>query len=102
MLQMPLRYEFVPQRWRQVLQIIISKDTGQPKIDRLKNILLLEADYNPVLKTIWGCRLMNRVQEQNLLHNGQHARPRNLASTASLNKNIIPPDKTNETSCYMF
>ena len=85
---MPLQYGFAPERWKNVLQIIISKDTGQPRVDRLRNILLLEADYNLILKIIWGKRLINRATEQKILHPSQHARPRNLASIASLNKKI--------------
>ena len=73
----------------------------------------MEADYNLVLKTIWGRRLINRAQEHNLLHNGQHARPRNLVSIVSLNKkisyNLIQQMKQLATSfdngakgCYNF
>ena len=45
MLRMPIRHSFAPQRWKKVLQVIISKDKGQPCVDRLRKILLLEADY---------------------------------------------------------
>ena len=89
MLRLPLRYGFAPKRWKKVLQVIISKDEGQPRVDRLRNILLLEADYNFTLKLIWGKRLMKRATEKNLLHPAQHARPKNLAESASLNKKLI-------------
>ena len=88
MLRLPLKHGFAPTRWKKVLQIVISKDEGQPKVDRLRNILLLEADYNFVLKLIWGKRLMQRATRQQLLHTAQHARPKNLATSASLNKKI--------------
>lgn len=68
-------------------QIIISKDDVQPKVDQ--HILLLEADYNFMLKLILGKRLMKIATTQHILHTAQHTRPRNIAATASLNKKIM-------------
>ena len=62
MLQMPLRYGFAPKRWKKF------NDKEQPREDRLRNILILEADYNFILKLIWGKRLMRRATDQYLLH----------------------------------
>ena len=62
------------------------KNTGQPHVERLQNILLLKANYNFILKLIWGKRLMLCATQLNLLHTAQHARPKNLAALTSLNK----------------
>ena len=50
-LRLPICHGFAPMRWEKNLQTI-SKDEGQTKANRLRNILLLEADYNFTLKLI--------------------------------------------------
>ena len=59
--------------WRNAVNILIEKDTGQPKINRLRIIHLFEADFNFYLKLQWGHRLVRRALSLNLvLHDGQH------------------------------
>ena len=88
MLWIPSRYGFAPKRWKNILQLIISKDKGQPWVDKLRNILILEVDYNFILKLICSKPLMRRATDQHLLHTTQHAHPRHLAASASINKKI--------------
>ena len=57
-----------------------------PRLDKLRVIHLLEADYNFVLKLIWGRRLMRRAHENRLLSGTQHARPGHMAQSAVLSK----------------
>ena len=57
-----------------------------PRLDKLRVIHLLEADYNFVLKLIWGRRLMRRAHENRLLSGVQHARPGHMAQSAVLSK----------------
>ena len=52
MCALPTQYGFVSERWQNAVKIIIEKDTGKPKVNRLKVIHLLEADYNFVLRVI--------------------------------------------------
>ena len=59
-------------RWSNAVNILIEKDTGQPKINRLRIIHLFEADFNFFLKLQWGHRLVRRALSLNLLHDGQH------------------------------
>ena len=59
-------------RWSNAVNILIEKDTGQPKINRLRIIHLFEADFNFYLKLQWGHRLVRRALSLNLLHDGQH------------------------------
>ena len=62
-----------------------NKDIG-PRIDKLRVIHLLEADYNFVLKLIWGRRLIQRATEDRLISSAQHARPGHIAQSAVLSK----------------
>ena len=59
-------------RWQQAVNVMIEKDKGDPKINRLRIIHLFEADYNLFLKLTWGSRLVRRAVQMNLLNSGQH------------------------------
>jgi hypothetical protein len=59
-------------RWSQAVNVMIEKDKGQPRLNRLRIIHLFEADYNLFLKLMWGSRLVRRALQMNLLNDGQH------------------------------
>ncbi|KAI2510294.1 hypothetical protein MHU86_4172 [Fragilaria crotonensis] len=59
-------------RWQKAVNVMIEKDKGDPKINRLRIIHLFEADYNLFLKLTWGSRLVRRAVQMNLLNSGQH------------------------------
>ena len=59
-------------RWSQAVNVMIEKDKGQPRINRLRIIDLFEADYNLFLKVTWGSRLVRRALNMDLLNDGQH------------------------------
>ena len=59
-------------RWSNAVNVMIEKDPGQPKINRLRIIHLFEADYNLFLKIMWGSRLVRRAVLFDVLHDGQH------------------------------
>ena len=61
-----------PPRWCKAVNIMIEKDKGKPKINRLRIIHLFEADYNLFLKIMWGSRLVRRSVQMNLLNDSQH------------------------------
>ena len=60
--------------------------TGYPLINRLRGIIILEADYNWVLWTIWGKRLFKKATSTQKLMQAQQARPGHQSITAALNK----------------
>ena len=66
MLNIPVQMGFSPIRQQKpVLVMLLEKDKGIPKINRLRIIHLFEADYNLFLKLIcWGCRMVARAEEQ--------------------------------------
>ena len=61
-----------PPRWCKAVNVMIEKDPGRPRINRLRIIHLFEADYNLFLKIMWGSRLVRRSVDLNLLNDGQH------------------------------
>ena len=61
-----------PKRWCKAVNVLIEKDPGRPKINRLRIIHLFEADYNLFLKIQWGSRLVQRSVNLNQINDGQH------------------------------
>ena len=47
-------------RWSNAVNVLIEKDNGQPRINRLRIIHLFEADLNFFLKLQWGHRLVRQ------------------------------------------
>ena len=59
-------------RWSNAVNVLIEKDPGKPRLNRLRIIHLFEADFNFFLKLQWGHRLVRRSMKMNMLHDGQH------------------------------
>ena len=83
---LPLKYGFAPERWTKAIQVVLPKDAGAPKVTRLRNINILEADYNLILRTIWGRRMIWKANDTHSLMQAQQARPGCLAISAAFNK----------------
>jgi hypothetical protein len=76
-------------RWEKVTQPLIPKDTGPPKITRLRRIALLEADLNVCLSELFSRRLMPQAEKYGLLHPSQYgARKGKMAIDAVLLKRL--------------
>ena len=71
-LQLTLKHGLVLTRWCNAVNIMIEKDSGQPKLTRLRIIHLFEADLNLFLKLQWGSRLVRHAGKHSLLNDGQH------------------------------
>jgi hypothetical protein len=59
-------------RWCHATNVLIEKDPGRPRINRLRIIHLFEADFNFFLKLQWGHRLVRKACELDIIHPGQH------------------------------
>ena len=66
--------------------MILSKDACPPKITRLHNINLLEADYNLVIRVVWGHRMIWKANDTQTLMIAQQAQPGFLTTSAAFNK----------------
>ena len=51
---------------------MLKKDISIPKINRLRIIHLFKADFNYILKLLWGYRLIQQALTLNLINAGQY------------------------------
>ena len=75
---------------------MLSKGPGMPKVEQLRVIQLFEADYNFVLRMIWGRRLVWNAQKYGVYMPAQRAQPGNLCITAALDK-VLSYDMIRQT-----
>ncbi len=50
LLQLAVKHTHTYKRWKKIWNMFIEKDPGQPQINRLRTIHLMETDYNLLLK----------------------------------------------------
>ena len=86
MVNLPLKYGFAPARWTKAVQIMLEKKPGYPLLHRLRGIIILEADYNWILRLIWGKRLFRQAARHGNLMTAQQARPGFQSISSALNK----------------
>jgi hypothetical protein len=77
------------ERWKKETEVMLEKDVGDPKIDRLRIICLYEADYNLFLKIMWAHRMVNVAEKHNLFDDSQSGgRPR-TSNDVALRKMLV-------------
>ena len=59
-------------RWKNAINVMLEKDDGCPRINRLRIIHLFEADFNFFLKLLWGHRLVCRANDFKMINTGQY------------------------------
>jgi Reverse transcriptase (RNA-dependent DNA polymerase) len=75
------------ERWKSEVEIMLEKEPGDPKIDRLRIICLYEADYNLFLKIMWAHRLVTVAEKQNLFDDCQGGgRPNRTSNDVAVRK----------------
>ena len=75
------------ERWQHTVSVMLEKDKGSPKINRLQIIQLFEADYNFLLSLVFGHRLMTFARKHCLLNPSQYGSAKGKqAQSAILNK----------------
>lgn len=65
MINLAIKHKVVYERWSKVITILLPKDSGTPKIHRLRPLNIYEADLNLTLKIILARRLLWKVEKEN-------------------------------------
>jgi hypothetical protein len=87
MMSIPLAQGFCPERWRQVIDIMLEKIPGVPRINKLRIIQLLEADLNQVLLSAFARNISKLAQDTpGVISEHQYGRSHQTCITPVLNK----------------
>jgi hypothetical protein len=91
-INIPIHNGFSPNRWQTVINAMLEKIQGKPLLHKLRVIHILEADYNLILKVIFGKRLMQNCEKYGTLGNFQDGFRKGRSTTRTLLHNEIISD----------
>ncbi len=84
LLNYAIRFQHTFRRWTKVVNVLLQKDPGNPRIHRLRIIHLYEADYNLLLAVKWRQAMYN-AEQHNILNDGLYgSRPGRSAHDPAL------------------
>jgi hypothetical protein len=77
-------------RWKKGLTVMLEKKAGVILVDKLRAILLMEADFNFANKLQFGCRLVKEATKRGRIHrNADGSRKHRQAIETSLNTKLV-------------
>ena len=71
LLNYALQFGYTFERWTKVVNVMLQKDVGNPRIHRLRIIHIYEADYNLLLAVKWRQALFH-AEDHHLLNDGMY------------------------------
>eukprot|EP00957_Ditylum_brightwellii_P143207 10911596-Ditylum_brightwellii.AAC.2 len=89
MMTLPFRIGFTPCRWQKAFGVMLEKDLGDPKINRLRIIVIVEGDMNLIMKIIWNKLLVPTAESSNFLSPVQFGNRNGKTSLDTLPLKII-------------
>ena len=81
-------YGCPPTRWSCGLQVMLEKVAGVALVNKLRAILLMEADYNFFNKWVFGYMAINRLYEQGYIPEDQYSQRESTAEDARLDSRL--------------
>ena len=88
MAEIPFRTGYGPNRWKGATQVMILKKAGLNRIDKLRTIVLYEADFNHNNKW-FGRQLMRHTKKFKLMSKEQYSVPGKKSIDHALNRRLI-------------
>lgn len=68
------------ERWKKIITCVLEKKPGNPRIDKIRIIHLLEADANSLIGMFWNRRLIKHAETHSALHKEQWGNRKNKSS----------------------
>jgi hypothetical protein len=81
-------YGCPPSRWSCGLQVMLEKVAGVALVNKLRAILLMEADYNFFNKWVFGHMAINRLYEEGYIPEDQYSQRESTAEDARLDSRL--------------
>ena len=75
-----------PERWSYGLTVMLEKIAGLALVNKLRAILLMEADFNFHNKLIFGRRMLNAARSNGIIRPGQYSEQQSTAEDSSFDK----------------
>ena len=78
-------------RWLKSIVLLLPKDKGQPKINRLRIINTYESEYNLILKYFWPKKGMQKAEKNNWLDDNATGGRKDMSAieTVTINELIV-------------
>ena len=90
-----LQTNYVPDRWKTVHHTILEKVKNSPKIHKLRNIWIIEADLNFMMSHVWGIKLTYYAESRNIVIHEQYGGRRNIRAQSLVLNNICSYNNSN-------
>ena len=72
--EIPFRSGYSPKRWREATNVMILKKAGEQSLDKLRTLVLFEADFNHNNK-FFGKQMMHHMNDNKVLAQEQYSAP---------------------------
>ena len=90
LVSLPLKHGFAPEEWKHCVDAVLEKIPGRPIIEKLRIIMLFDAQFNFALKMVFGRRMIHNAEDCGFFGSENHgSRPGRQVQDALLEKTLM-------------